>query len=130
MSSVEDSSSPPSSEAWKGPSKAANTGRSSKLRLASLVFLIYYSVSGGAFGIEQVVQAAHPRYAILGFSLILVWAVPEALVTAELSAALPEPSGSVAWVYVAFGRFWGYVFFTCIFALCVEEGCVSSTDTL
>ena len=79
-----------------------------KLGLSSLVFLTFYSVSGGAFGIEQIVQAAGPLYALLGFSLLLVWAVPEALVTAELSGALPESSGSVAWVTAAFGPFWGF----------------------
>ena len=80
-----------------------------KLGLWPLVFLTFYSVSGGAFGIEQIVQAAGPLYALLGFSLLLVWALPEALVTAELSSALPESSGSVAWVHAAFGPFWGYV---------------------
>lgn len=82
---------------------------SAKLGLWPLVFLTFYSVSGGAFGIEQIVQAAGPLYALLGFSLLLVWALPEALVTAELSSALPEASGSVAWVHAAFGPFWGYV---------------------
>lgn len=79
-----------------------------KLGLWPLVFLTFYSVSGGAFGIEQIVQAAGPLYALLGFSLLLVWALPEALVTAELASALPEASGSVAWVQVAFGPFWGF----------------------
>lgn len=36
-----------------------------------------------------------PFYALVGFSLLLVWAVPEALITAELSTAMPEASGSV-----------------------------------
>lgn len=81
---------------------------SAKLGLWPLVFLTFYSVSGGAFGIEQVVQAAGPLYALLGFSLLLVWALPEALVTAELASALPEASGSVAWVNAAFGPFWGF----------------------
>lgn len=59
-----------------------------KLGLWPLVFLTFYSVSGGAFGIEQVVQAAGPFYALLGFSLLFVWALPEALVTAELSSGI------------------------------------------
>ena len=33
----------------------------------------------------------------------LVWAVPEALVTAELGAAFQDPSAGVAWVEEAFG---------------------------
>lgn len=66
-----------------------------KLGLAALVVLIYYEVSGGPFGIEDIVRAGGPLYAILGFSLFIVWVIPEALVTAELSTALPEASGAV-----------------------------------
>lgn len=66
-----------------------------KLGLMALVVLIYYEVSGGPFGIEDIVRAGGPLYALLGFSLFLVWVIPEALVTAELSTALPEASGAV-----------------------------------
>ncbi len=66
-----------------------------KLGLLALVVLIYYEVSGGPFGIEDIVRAGGPLYAILGFGLFFVWVIPEALVTAELSTALPEASGAV-----------------------------------
>ena len=65
-----------------------------KIGLAPLVVLIFYSVSGGPFGIEDIVRAGGPFYALAGFSLLLVWAIPEALITAELSTAMPEASGS------------------------------------
>ncbi len=38
-----------------------------------------------------------------------MWAVPEALVTAELGTTFPENSGYVAWVTAAFGPFWGFL---------------------
>jgi len=79
-----------------------------KLGLAAFVVLTFYSVSGGPFGIEDIVRAGGPFYALCGFSLMLVWAVPEALITAELSTAIPEASGSVAWVEAAFGPFWAF----------------------
>ena len=79
-----------------------------KIGLAPLVVLIFYSVSGGPFGIEDIVRAGGPFYALVGFSLLLVWAIPEALITAELSTAMPEASGSVAWVEKAFGPFWAF----------------------
>jgi amino acid transporter len=41
------------------------------------------------------VRAGGPLGAILGFSLFIIWVIPEALVTAELSTALPEASGAV-----------------------------------
>ena len=69
--------------------------KNKKLGLMALVVLIYYEVSGGPFGIEDIVRAGGPMYALLGFSLFLVWVIPEALVTAELSTALPEASGAV-----------------------------------
>jgi hypothetical protein len=80
-----------------GLAKVPSSPRSNKkkLGLAALVVLIYYEVSGGPFGIEDIVRAGGPLYAILGFSLFLIWVIPEALVTAELSTALPEASGAV-----------------------------------
>lgn len=57
---------------------------------------------------EDIVRAGGPLFALLGFSLVFVWAIPEALITAELSTALPEASGSIAWVDVAFGPFWAF----------------------
>lgn len=81
-----------------------------KLGVLSLAVLAFYSVSGGPFGIEQIVKAAGgPFYALIGFSTLLVWAIPEALITAELSTALPESAGSVAWVTIAYGPFWGFL---------------------
>ena len=47
-----------------------------KLGMLSLAALTFYSVSGGPFGIEDVVRAAGPYYALWGFSLMLVWSVP------------------------------------------------------
>lgn len=79
-----------------------------KLGLAQLAILTFYAVNGGPFGTEEVVKAGGPLIALFGFSLMLVWAVPEALVTAELSTAFPESSGSVAWVEAAFGPFWAF----------------------
>jgi amino acid transporter len=37
-----------------------------------------------------------------------VWVIPEALITAEMSTAMPEASGAVAWVDNAFGPYWAF----------------------
>ncbi len=92
----------------KRPTHKAHAAITKKIGLAPLVVLIFYSVSGGPFGIEDIVRAGGPFYALAGFSLLLVWAIPEALITAELSTAMPEASGSVAWVERAFGPFWAF----------------------
>lgn len=65
-----------------------------KLSAMALAILVFYKVSGGPFGCEPAVKAGGPFFALLGFILFpLVWSVPEALVTAELGSAYPEPSG-------------------------------------
>lgn len=44
-------------------------------------------------------------FCVTGFIIFpFIWAVPEALVTAELGAAFQDPSAGVAWVEHAFGE--------------------------
>jgi len=80
------------------------------LRLFPLMALIFYEVSGGPFGCEDTVGASSPIIAVLGFIIFpLIWSVPEALITAEMSVMYPEDCGYVAWVSNAFGPFWGWI---------------------
>ncbi|KAL2239722.1 probable polyamine transporter At3g13620 [Sesamum indicum] len=79
-----------------------------KLTLIPLIFLIYFEVAGGPYGEEPAVQAAGPLFAILGFLIFpFIWSIPEALITAELSTALPGNGGFVLWADRAFGPFFG-----------------------
>ncbi|OMO80981.1 Amino acid/polyamine transporter I [Corchorus capsularis] len=89
---------------------AAATGSKSskKLSILPLIFLIYFEVSGGAYGEEAAVGAAGPLWAILGFLIFpFIWSIPEALITAELATAFPGNGGYVIWANHAFGPFWG-----------------------
>ncbi|KAK8947889.1 putative polyamine transporter [Platanthera guangdongensis] len=80
-----------------------------KVSIIPLVFLIFYEVSGGPFGIEDSVQAAGPFLAIVGFLLFpIIWSIPEALITAEMGTMFPENGGYVVWVSSALGPFWGF----------------------
>lgn len=80
-----------------------------KVSVIPLVFLIFYEVSGGPFGVEDSVQAAGPLLALLGFLLFpLIWSIPEALITAEMGTMFPENGGYVVWVSSALGPFWGF----------------------
>lgn len=80
-----------------------------KLSLLPLVFLIFYEVSGGPFGIEDSVQAGGPLLAIVGFVVFpFIWSIPEALITAEMGTMFPENGGYVVWISEAFGPFWGF----------------------
>ncbi|KAH0456986.1 hypothetical protein IEQ34_014893 [Dendrobium chrysotoxum] len=80
-----------------------------QISLIPLIFLIFYEVSGGPFGIEDTVGAAGPLLAIIGFLIFpLIWSIPEALITAELSTMFPENGGYVMWISTAFTPFWGF----------------------
>ncbi|MQL97399.1 hypothetical protein Taro_030094 [Colocasia esculenta] len=80
-----------------------------KVSVLPLVFLIFYEVSGGPFGVEDSVQAAGPLLALVGFLVFpLIWSIPEALITAEMGTMFPENGGYVVWVSSALGPFWGF----------------------
>lgn len=83
--------------------------RLQKVSIIPLVFLIFYEVSGGPFGVEDSVKAAGPLLALLGFLLFpFVWSIPEALITAEMGTMFPENGGYVVWVSSALGPYWGF----------------------
>ncbi|XP_021905310.1 probable polyamine transporter At1g31830 isoform X1 [Carica papaya] len=80
-----------------------------RVSVLPLVFLIFYEVSGGPFGVEDSVQAAGPLLALLGFLFFpIVWSIPEALITAEMGTMFPENGGYVVWVSSALGPYWGF----------------------
>lgn len=80
-----------------------------KVSVLPLIFLIFYEVSGGPFGVEDSVGAAGPLLALLGFLVFpFIWSVPEALITAEMGTMFPENGGYVVWVSSAIGPFWGF----------------------
>lgn len=90
------------------PPPPAATTRRPKLTTLPLIALLFFDVSGGPFGVEDSVGAAGPLLAILGFLLLpFLWSLPEALVTAELSALFPSNGSYIRWVSAAFAPFWG-----------------------
>src|SRR4051812_26779402 len=79
------------------------------LSAPGLIAVTFFCVSGGAFGLEDAVGAAGPAVVLCGIVLLpWLWSFPTALMTAELSTAMPEDGGYVVWVEKAFGRFWGF----------------------
>ncbi|KAF8378979.1 hypothetical protein HHK36_028405 [Tetracentron sinense] len=80
-----------------------------KVSIIPLIFLIFYEVSGGPFGVEDSVRAAGPLLALVGFLVFpFIWSVPEALITAEMGTMFPENGGYVVWVSSALGPYWGF----------------------
>jgi len=79
------------------------------LRLGPLVAVMYFTVSGGPFGLEGLVGSVGPGVAVLLLLFTpLVFSVPETLLIGELASMLPAEGGYYQWVKRAFGRFWGF----------------------
>jgi amino acid transporter len=75
----------------------------------SLVFILYFCTSGGAFTTETLVQSVGPGMALLILVLVpLVYSLPEVLIVGELASMLPEEGGYYRWVHRAFGPFWAF----------------------
>lgn len=81
-----------------------------QLSWIKLLSIAYMYTCGGAYGIEQAVQIAGSF--VTNSSLIIagiVWALPQALITAELSTTFPRMGSAVYWVEYGLGRRWGTV---------------------
>ncbi|MEP6990697.1 MAG: APC family permease [bacterium] len=75
----------------------------------SLVFILYFTTSGGPFTSETLVQSVGPGLALLTLVLVpLVYSLPEVLIVGELASMLPEEGGYYRWVQRAFGPFWAF----------------------
>ena len=75
----------------------------------SLVFILYFCTSGGAFTTETLVHSVGPGVALLILVLVpLVYSLPEVLIVGELASMLPEEGGYYRWVQRAFGPFWAF----------------------
>ena len=74
------------------------------LKLAALTF---FAVAGGPFGVEPLVRTGGPGWTVLGLlGVPYIWGLPMAMMTAELSTAIPESGGYILWIQRAFGDFW------------------------
>lgn len=68
--------------------------------------LTFFAVCGGDYGLEDSVGAAGPLFTMIGLLVLpWLWSLPIALMTAELSAMIPESGGYVIWINRAFGPF-------------------------
>jgi amino acid transporter len=81
----------------------------SKITLLPLVATTYLMVSGGPYGIEELIQKCGYVTTVLVLLVTpLVWSLPTAMMVGELSAAIPEEGGYYAWARRALGPFWGF----------------------
>ena len=79
------------------------------MTVLSLTMTIFFSVSGGPYGLEPLMNESG---AFIGLMLIIiipiVWALPVALLTAELSSTMPGEGGYYIWVKRALGPMAGF----------------------
>jgi len=73
----------------------------------ALVCLAFFTTCGGAYGLEPLVGAVGPGWAVVLIVVTpLVWSLPMALMVAELATLIPEEGGYYVWVRETLGPFW------------------------
>lgn len=79
------------------------------MRLLPLVAATYFMVSGGPYGLEDIIgKAGYGRALLLLLLVPLLWSLPTSLMVGELAAAMPREGGFYHWVRAAMGPFWGF----------------------
>ncbi len=80
-----------------------------KMRLLPLLAATYFMVSGGPYGLEDIIGDVGFGWALTILAVLpFFWSLPTALMIGELAAAVPEAGGFYAWVRRAMGPFWGF----------------------
>src|SRR5215469_4581800 len=89
------------------PARSSSAPR--KMRFLPLIAATYFMVSGGPYGIEDILGGAgFARAIIILLVLPILWSLPTALMIGELASAIPAEGGFYVWVRRAMGPFWGY----------------------
>ena len=80
-----------------------------RIALLPLIAATYFMVSGGPYGIEDILGGAgYARAIVILLALPLIWSLPTALMIGELASAIPAEGGFYVWVRRGLGPFWGY----------------------
>ena len=98
----------PLSSAHRGVDRVlVHLSKERRVTLFALTWLIFFTTCGGAYGLEPLIGAIGPAWAIaLILVTPLVWSLPTALMAAELTTLMPEEGGYYVWVRETFGPFW------------------------
>ena len=80
-----------------------------KIRPLQLIAVIFFTVSGGPYGLEPLLGYVHQHGALL---LLLVtpilWDIPAIFTVLELNGMMPVTGGYYQWVKHALGKRWGF----------------------
>ncbi|MCJ8210639.1 APC family permease [Mucilaginibacter sp. RS28] len=85
------------------------TPKSNKLRALQLIFIVFFTVSGGPYGLESLIAYAGTHATLLILLITpLLWDLPAILTVAELNSMMPVEGGYYVWVKNALGLRWGF----------------------
>lgn len=80
-----------------------------EMTLLGLIAATYFIVSGGPYGLEDLIAQTGYGLGMLILCLVpFLWALPTALMVGELASAIPDTGGFYVWVRRALGKFWGF----------------------
>ena len=80
-----------------------------EMRPLAVLATMFAMLSAGPYGLEEVIPRAGPGLALFVLSLMaFVWAVPYALLVAELVSVLPGEGGIYQWFRASLGPFWAF----------------------
>jgi amino acid transporter len=80
-----------------------------KIRPFQLVAVIFFTVSGGPYGLEPLLSYAGEHAALLILLITpLMWDIPAILTVLELNSMMPITGGYYKWVKHALGTRWGF----------------------
>ncbi|MCW3123724.1 MAG: hypothetical protein JWQ38_3216 [Flavipsychrobacter sp.] len=82
---------------------------SKKIRPLQLAAVIFFTVSGGPYGLEPLLQYAGEHASLLLLITIpFLWDIPAILTVLELNGMMPVTGGYYKWVGRALGKRWGF----------------------
>ncbi len=80
------------------------------LRPLQLTAIVFFTVSGGPYGLEPMLsEVGGPMTLLLLVLTPLFWSVPTVLMVLELNGMVPENGGYYRWVKRALGLKWGFL---------------------
>ncbi|TSJ43472.1 APC family permease [Mucilaginibacter corticis] len=80
-----------------------------KIRPVQLIAVIFFTVSGGPYGLEPLLDYAGQHGALLILLVTpLLWDVPAIFTVLELNSMMPVTGGYYKWVKYALGTRWGF----------------------
>jgi len=80
-----------------------------KIRPIQLIAIVFFTVSGGPYGLEPLLTYAGEHGALMVLLITpLLWDVPAIFTVLELNAMMPITGGYYKWVKYALGTKWGF----------------------